>query len=141
MKDIVIITSYYPPEIGAASNRIFQLAEGLNRRNYKVTVVTPLPNYPNGQIFSDYKGKFRHISEDHGIMIYRLWILASNSKNTILRLIAMLSYSFCLLSFFITNKIPNTVIVQSPPLLVAFTCMLFLKTKKSKLILNCLGLG
>jgi glycosyltransferase involved in cell wall biosynthesis len=136
MKDILIITSYYPPEIGAASNRIFQLAEGLNRRNYKVAVVTPLPNYPNGQIFSDYKGKFRHISEDNGIKIYRLWILASNSKNTIMRLIAMLSYSFSLLLFFITNKIPNTVIVQSPPLLVAFTCMLFLKTKKRKLILN-----
>ena len=74
MKDVFIITSYYPPEIGAASNRIFQLAEGLNSRNYKVTVVTPLPNYPNGRIFTNYKGKFRHISEDHGIKIYRLWI-------------------------------------------------------------------
>ena len=29
MKDLMIITSYYPPEIGAASNRIFHLTNGL----------------------------------------------------------------------------------------------------------------
>ena len=34
------------------------------------------------------------------------------------------------------NKIPKTVIVQSPPLLVAFTSMIFLRSKKRKLILN-----
>jgi len=48
----------------------------------------------------------------------------------------MLSYSFSLIWFFMWNKIPKTVIVQSPPLLVAFTCMLFLKFKKRHLILN-----
>ena len=131
----MIITSYFPPEIGAASNRIFHLAEGL-KNDYNVSVVTPLPNYPTGNIFKDYKGKFSLKSEENGITIHRLWIYASVSKNKFLRLFAMLSYSFSLIWFFIWHKIPDKVIVQSPPLLVSFTCMFFLRSKKRKLILN-----
>ncbi|NMH89320.1 glycosyltransferase family 4 protein [Flavivirga algicola] len=136
MKDILIITNYFPPETGAASNRIFHLAEGLQKHHFKVSVLTPLPNYPTGKVFEAYKGRFRHSSVKNNITIDRLWIYASNSKNKLLRLIAMLSYSFSLFWFFIWNKIPKTVIIQSPPLLVAFTSIFFLRSKKRKLILN-----
>ena len=136
MKDILIITSYFPPESGAASNRIFHLSEGLQKRHYHVSVLTPLPNYPTGKIFEAYKGKFKQTSTENDLKIHRLWIYASNSKNKLLRLFAMLSYSFSLVWFFIWHKIPETVIIQSPPLLVAFTSVLFLRSKKRKLILN-----
>ncbi|MCK7589538.1 glycosyltransferase family 4 protein [Subsaxibacter sp. CAU 1640] len=136
MKDVLIITSYFPPETGAASNRIYHLANGLKQRQFNLTVVTPLPNYPSGKIFDGYKGKFKSKSTENGINIQRLWIYASNSKNKLLRLIAMLSYSFSLIWFFLWNKIPKLVIVQSPPLLVAFTCMFFLNSKNRKLVLN-----
>lgn len=131
----MIITSYFPPEIGAASNRIYHLAEGL-KNDYDISVVTPLPNYPTGKIFSDYRGKFSSKTKENGIIINRLWIYASVSKNKFLRLIAMLSYSFSLIWFFMWHKIPEKVIIQSPPLLVSFTCMSLLRSKKRKLILN-----
>ncbi|WP_341215308.1 glycosyltransferase family 4 protein [uncultured Wocania sp.] len=136
MKDILIITNYYPPETGAAANRIFHLTEGLQKHHFKVSVITPLPNYPTGKIFKGYKDKLKHISTEKGVKIFRLWIYASNSKNKLLRLFAMLSYSFSLVWFFLWNKIPKTIIIQSPPLLVAFTSVLFLRSKKRKLILN-----
>lgn len=133
--DLMIITSYYPPEIGAASNRIYHLSEGL-KQNYNVTVVTQLPNYPTGKIFKDYKKKFLSKSHQDGIVVNRLWVYPSVSKNKIVRLFAMLSYSFSLIWFFIWHRIPNKVIIQSPPLLVSFTCLLFLRSKKRQLILN-----
>ncbi|MGB1308259.1 MAG: glycosyltransferase WbuB, partial [Oceanihabitans sp.] len=136
MKEVLIITSYFPPEIGAASNRIFHLAKGLEKQNHKISVITPLPNYPTGKIFKNYTGKFKHSQFENNLTIHRLWIFATVSKNKFLRLIAMLSYSFSLVLFFLFNKIPKTVIVQSPPLLVAFTCVLFLRSKKRKLVLN-----
>lgn len=135
-KDVLIITSYFPPEIGAASNRIFELSQGLHNQDFAVTILTPLPNYPTGKIFADYKGQFKHVSKEQNITINRLWIYASNSKNKISRVLAMLSYSFSLVWFFMWNTIPKTVIVQSPPLLVAFTSMLFLRKKNRRLILN-----
>ncbi|MCB0446535.1 MAG: glycosyltransferase family 4 protein [Gelidibacter sp.] len=136
MNEILIITSYFPPEIGAASNRIFHLAEGLQRKKFNVSVLTPLPNYPTGKVFEGYKKRVKVTSIENDISIHRLWIYASNSKNKLLRLIAMLSYSFSLIWFFIWNKIPKKVIVQSPPLIVAFTCLLFLRSKNRKIILN-----
>lgn len=135
MKALMIITSYFPPEIGAASNRIYHLAEGL-KNDYNVSVVTPLPNYPTGKIFNGYRGKFSSYTKENGIEIKRLWLYASVSKNKFSRLFSMLSYNFSLIWFFMWHKIPDKVIVQSPPLLVSFTCMLFLRSKKRKLILN-----
>jgi len=136
MREILIITSYFPPETGAASNRIFHLAEGLQKHHFKVSVITPLPNYPKGKVFKAYKGRFKATSLENNITVHRLWIYASISKNKLLRFISMFSYSFSLLWFFLLNKIPKTVIIQSPPLLVAFTSILFLRSKERKLILN-----
>jgi len=136
MKSIFIITNYYPPEIGAAANRIYQLAEGLKKLNYSVSIVAPLPNYPRGKIFKNYKNKFKTVTDENGITVYRLWLLPSNSKNKIRRFLAMLSYSFSLIWFFVFFKIPRIVIIQSPPLLVAFTSVCFLRSKQRKLILN-----
>ena len=135
MKKVLIITNYFPPEMGAASNRIHHLAKCLGK-DFKVSVLCPLPNYPKGEIFEAYKGKLYQKEFVDGISIYRLWIYASNSKNNISRLLAMLSFSFSLVWFFITHRIPKTVIVQSPPLLVAFTALIFLSPKRHHIILN-----
>ncbi|MFD2551541.1 glycosyltransferase family 4 protein [Bizionia sediminis] len=135
-KSILIITSYYPPESGAAANRIFELATGLQKHHFRVSVVTPMPNYPKGSIFKAYSGKLKQTVLEQNVTVHRLWLYASNSKNKLLRLWAMISYSLSLIWFFIWHKIPDTVIVQSPPLVVAFTCMLCLRRKKRKLILN-----
>ena len=58
MKEILIISNYYPPEKGAAANRIEQLALKLYANNYKVSVICPLANYPKGEVFPAYKNKF-----------------------------------------------------------------------------------
>lgn len=135
-KEVLIITNYFPPETGAASNRIFSLAKGLNEYNKHITIVTPLPNYPKGRIFPKYQRKLKITTEEEQMTIHRLWVFASNSKNKFIRLLAMLSYSFSLICFFSLKKIPNKVIIQSPPLIVAFISILFLKRKRRKIILN-----
>jgi len=131
MKDVLIISNYFPPEIGAASNRIFQLAKVLSKE-HNVSIICPLPNYPTGKVFEDYNAN----ETIDGITINRLWVSPSVSKNKIIRLFSMLSFSFSVAWFIIWNKIPRTVIINSPPLLVAFISLLFLRSKKHKLIIN-----
>ena len=135
MKDIIIISNYFPPEIGAASNRIFQLSKDLSKQ-HKVTVICPFPNYPTGKIFDGYRYKFSVTETIGSVDVKRLWVFPSVSKNKFVRLFSMLSFSFSIVWFFMWHKIPKTVIVNSPPLLVAFTSLLFLNSKKHKLILN-----
>ncbi len=136
MTKILIITNYYPPETGAASNRIHQMAKSLAGQGYELKVLTPLPNYPRGKVYNEYRGKFSQKRIEDGIEVYRLWIFASNSKNIFLRLLAMLSYSFSLMWYLLFNGVPRIVIIQSPPILVAFTALQALRFRGGMRILN-----
>lgn len=136
MKEIVIISNYYPPEKGAAANRIEQLALKLKQNNYKVSVLCPLGNYPKGELFPEYKGKFSVTENREGITVKRLWIYPSVSKNLLVRLISVLSFSLSLFFYLLLKKTPHKVVVQSPPLLLSFISVLVLSWNKKKIILN-----
>ncbi len=136
MEKILIVSNYYPPEKGAAPNRIEQLALKLKENNYQVSVVCPLANYPQGKIFDAYKGKFSVNEILDGINVSRLWIYPSNSKNFAKRILSILSFSIGLFFFLLFKKIPEKVVVQSPPLLLSFLSVVALSIRGKKIILN-----
>jgi glycosyltransferase involved in cell wall biosynthesis len=136
MKEILIISNYYPPEKGAAANRIEQLALKLHQNNYKVSVICPLGNYPKGELFPEYKGKFSVTENRDNITVKRLWIYPSVSKNILVRVLSVLSFSLSLFFYLLFKKTPHKVVVQSPPLLLSFISVLVLSWKKKKIILN-----
>ena len=136
MEDILIISNYYPPEKGAAANRIEQLALKLHQNNYNVSVICPLGNYPKGELFPEYKGKFTVTETRDNITVKRLWIYPSVSKNLLVRLISVLSFSLSLFFYLLFKKTPRKVVVQSPPLLLSFISVFVLSLKNKKVILN-----
>ncbi|WP_396185290.1 glycosyltransferase family 4 protein [Flavobacterium sp.] len=136
MGDILIISNYYPPEKGAAANRIEQLALKLHHNNYKVTVLCPLGNYPKGELFPEYKGKFSVTENLQNITVKRLWIYPSVSKNIFKRSLSVLSFSTVLFFYLLSKKTPNKVVVQSPPLLLSFVSVFVLSLMRKKIILN-----
>lgn len=136
MEEILIISNYYPPEKGAAANRIEQLALKLFQNNYKVSVVCPLGNYPKGELFPEYKGKFSVTENRDNITVKRLWIFPSVSKNLLVRILSVLSFSMSLFFYLLFKKTPKKVIVQSPPLLLSFLSIFVLSIKNKKIILN-----
>jgi glycosyltransferase involved in cell wall biosynthesis len=136
MEDILIISNYYPPEKGAAANRIEQLALKLHQNKYKVSVLCPLGNYPKGELFPEYKGKFSVTEKLQNITVKRLWIYPSVSKKIFKRTLSVLSFSSILFFYLLTKKTPNKVIVQSPPLLLSFVAVLVLSLMRKKIILN-----
>jgi len=136
MEEITIISNYYPPEKGAAANRIEQLALKLDQNNYKVTVICPLGNYPKGKLFPEYKDKFSVTETRDNITVKRLWIYPSVSKNTLVRIVSILSFSTCLFFYLGFKKTSKKVVVQSPPLLLSFIAVFILSLKNKKIILN-----
>lgn len=135
-KDILIISNYYPPESGAAPNRIHTLATSLIKHNYNVSVICPFPNYPFGKIFGKHNGHFRTKTLEQNITVYRLWLFASNSKNKFIRLFSMLSFALHLFVFLLFKNTPKKVIIQCSPLFVGFFGVLICKLKRKKIILN-----
>ena len=136
MEEILIISNYYPPEKGAAANRIEQLALKLYQNKYRVTVICPLGNYPKGALFPEYKGKFSITEKLQNIIVKRLWIYPSVSKNILKRILSILSFSVGLFFYLLFHKTPKKVIVQSPPLLLSFISVFVLSLKNKKIILN-----
>jgi glycosyltransferase involved in cell wall biosynthesis len=136
MEEILIISNYYPPENGAAANRIEQLALKLDQNNYKVSVICPLGNYPKGELFPEYRGKFSVTENLQNITVRRLWIYPSVSKNILKRTLSVLSFSSVLFFYLLFKKTPHKVVVQSPPLLLSFVSVLVLSLKQKKIILN-----
>ena len=135
-KEILIITNYFPPEKGAAANRIFDMAKAYKSNDYEVLVVCPLPNYPKGSIFKGYKNKLVLSENIEGIEIKRLWLYASNSKKKFLRLISMISFGLNLFVYLLFKKTPKKVIIQCSPLFVGYFGVLISKLKRKTIILN-----
>lgn len=57
MPRLLLLTQYFPPEIGAAQTRLFELGQELSNLGWEVEVLTALPNYPRGQVFEGYDVK------------------------------------------------------------------------------------
>jgi colanic acid biosynthesis glycosyl transferase WcaI len=66
--NILIVSQYFWPE----NFRINDLAQELVTRGHKVTVLTGLPNYPEGRIFDDFILNRRKYSNFNGVKIVRV---------------------------------------------------------------------
>lgn len=137
---ILIVSFYYSPEIGAAPSRITNMAEGLQAQGAEVDVLTSLPNYPKGRIFDNYRGCFHKKELLNGINVHRYWVLASVTKNPLIRLMGMFSFSLTMWAFAFKIKHIRSydkVIIQSPPILVALSAViLFGCLFRKKTVLN-----
>jgi glycosyltransferase involved in cell wall biosynthesis len=124
--------------MGAPQSRLFEMLRGLKLMGAEVSVVTAMPNYPEGRIFEPYRGRFVKREERDGLDLIRFWLYASNSKRTFPRILSMLSFSFTsLFSFrFCAKKKPDFIIVESPPLTLAISAWILAKLTGRKLITN-----
>ncbi len=133
---LLILTQYYPPEIGAPQNRLHELAVRLKKEGVDVEVLTAMPNYPKMEIFEKYaKGLIRE-EEIEGIKVYRSKIYVSKSKSILPRLLNY--FSFVWTSYWRGRKLKNYdfLMVESPPLFLGYSAMRLSKKLKAKLIFN-----
>ena len=133
---LLILTQYYPPEIGAPQNRLHELAVRLKKEGVDVEVLTAMPNYPKMEIFETYrKGKVKSEKIDD-IQVYRSKIYVTKSKSIIPRLLNY--FSFVWTSYWRGRKLKNYdfLMVESPPLFLGYSAMRLSKKLKAKLIFN-----
>lgn len=135
---IVIISQYFLPEMGAPQNRLFELAQGLKRKGWEVNVITAMPNYPTGKIFPGYRGKFSMNEMIADLAVRRYWLIASNAPRALPRILSMVSFSASVLFsvFLLRRNRPTFILVESPPLTLAFSAWMLSKLSGAKMIMN-----
>jgi len=133
---LALLSQYYPPETGAPQRRLSHLARHFLESGHSVTVLTAMPNYPEGRIFASYGGLYRKKVED-GVQVLRTFIYPSNSPQMVLRLANYFSFVFSsavLGSFALTA--PDYLLVESPPLFLGISGYWLSRLKSTKLIFN-----
>lgn len=134
---LLILTQYFPPEVGAPQNRLFELAVRLKNSGVNVTVLTAMPNYPQMKIYDGYVGKDYVYEEIEGISVHRSSIYLPKSKSIIQRLLNYFSFVYS------SAKIGNSkigdvdvIMCESPPLFLGYSALYLKRKKKAKLIFN-----
>jgi colanic acid biosynthesis glycosyl transferase WcaI len=113
---ILVVAQYYPPEVGAAQNRIGAFVEGLLGLGHRVTVVCEQPNHPVG-VFHDGYGRRPLVSErDGSLTIHRLWVATSPRKTSKRRLAFYGSFAAGALAAVRLVPRHDVAFVTSPPL-------------------------
>ena len=135
---INIISIFFPPEMGAAPVRIFNMARELQGRGFDVEVITAMPNYPKGEIFDPYRGKVAFKEDVMGVPVLRYWLYPSVSKTPVLRLFSMISFamSMCMALPHLWRRRPDFIIINSPPIFVGLGGVMLSKLCRARTFTN-----
>lgn len=134
---VILLTQYFPPETGAAQNRLFALAKAFRKRGHQITVLTSLPNYPTGRIFEDYRYHYKYREKIEGIEILRSWLYVHPSRGTIPTVLSYLTFASTSLDIAIRCIDSADVIVwEYPPLFLGYTAMKLARRYNARLVTN-----
>jgi glycosyltransferase involved in cell wall biosynthesis len=137
MMHVLLITQYFPPEIGAAATRWGDYVQILIQKGHRVTVLCEMPNYPLGSYFPGYKRQWvkrEKVSPD--LTIIRSFAWANNRSSAIKKLGHYLIFmlSGLINAFKLRNY--DVLIISSPPLFVGVIGAIISKIKSIHFILD-----
>lgn len=92
---LLILTNHFYPE----DFRVNDLAFELSKRNYDVTVITAIPDYPQGKYFDGYSIFKKRREKTHGVNVIRLFIIPRGRGGTLRLTLNYLSYLISSLLF------------------------------------------
>ena len=117
---ILYLSQYFPPEVGATQTRACEMAQGLLAAGHHVTMLTEVPNHPEGVIRPEYRGRFWVREMLDGIDVLRVWVWTSPVKTMRTRLAFYLTYMLnaALAGMFLARGRYDLLYATSPPLFV-----------------------
>lgn len=119
----LILTQYFPPEIGGAMTRLKSFSMELIRQGHEVEVVTSMPNYPRGKFFIGYQNAFYKKDLLEGITIHRVWLYPAIGGG-LKRMLNYCSFSLTCLFGLLRARRPDYLFVESPPLFLSVPAFL-----------------
>lgn len=88
---LVITTQVFPPEIHPTAVMAVELAEGLARRGWQVTVACGLPHHPTGELAAGFGKRLRQVEALDGSRVVRVWHPTLRSRAILSRAFVMVT--------------------------------------------------
>ena len=117
---ILFLTDNFPPEVNAPATRTYEHCKEWVKQGEKVTVITCVPNFPQGKVYKGYRNVFYQKEIMEGIHIIRVWTYITANEGFIKRTLDYISFS---VSAFIAGLFQKTdiIIATSPQFFTALS--------------------
>ncbi len=132
----LLLTAYFPPEIGSASHLFYELAESLVEKNYAVTVITGFPRYYVKEKIDKYRNKLFVRERVNGINVFRTRAIFFPGHIPVFRGLWQFSVAFSLFIGGLFTGKQDFIVVYSPPLPLCLSSYLLSKIKRVPFVVN-----
>jgi glycosyltransferase involved in cell wall biosynthesis len=134
---ILIVTHYFPPEVGAPQARLSDLAAAWAASGDAVTVLTAMPSHPTGVLPPEYRRAIRRREQRDGYRVVRAWLYATPNEGVVRK-------TLCHLSFMVSSVLlggracgqADTVVVSSPTFFSIGSAWLLARLKRAQLVVE-----
>ncbi|HLV34708.1 MAG TPA: glycosyltransferase, partial [Spirillospora sp.] len=133
---ILLVTTYFEPDSGAAAVRLSRLAKLLARRGHKLTVLTSLPHYPHGQIAARYRQAWAVEEQRSDMRIMRSWLWATPSPRISRKLISQLSFMLTTTLNGLTLSCPDVILIEAQPIFTSLAGLILSRRLGAPYVLN-----
>ncbi len=136
MKILVVCQYYYPEPF-----RITDICESLVKRGHEVTVLTGLPNYPEGVILQEYRHGNKREEKLNGVNVIRCYEIG-RGKSKIKLFLNYFSYatSATLKTLRMKDQYDVVLVNQLSPVMMGIPAIVYKKKFKKKILFYCLDL-
>lgn len=136
MKILVVCQYYYPEPF-----RISDICESLVKRGHDVTVLTGLPNYPEGIVLDDYRHGKKRNETLNGVKVIRCFEIG-RGKSKLKLFLNYFSYavSATIKTLFMKEEFDVVLVNQLSPVMIGIPAMAYKKKHHKKILFYCLDL-
>ena len=122
--------------MGASQTRILEAARLLHDRGHQVTVLTGMPNYPDGIIPPEYRRSWRKTEWLDGIRVVRTAVYPAANTGFAKRLVNHVSFALSSLSAVPAVGPTDVIVAETPPLFTAAAAVVISRLLRAPLLLN-----
>ena len=126
---ILFLTDNFPPEGNAPATRTFEHAREWVVKGHKVTIITCVPNFPEGEVFEGYINKWLSKQEIEGINVWRVKTYITANEGFIKRTIDFISFMVSSLFFGLFTRKVDVVVGTSPQFFTIISAWALAKLK------------
>jgi colanic acid biosynthesis glycosyl transferase WcaI len=138
--NLVLVSAYFPPEVGSASHLYYELGTELVKRGHKVTILTGYPAYNIDQktLPAEYRSGWWMKERVNGMEVIRIRTIGMPRQIPVLRGLGQITLSLALScsGLFLAKGAFDVVLVYSPPLFLGWTAFILRRLKGMKAVLN-----
>lgn len=133
---VLLVTSWFEPDSGAASARFSQLAQRLAARGHQVSVLAPMPHHPAGRIADSYRGAWTRVEQRGQVRVVRVWLWATSSPRISRKLVSQLSFMAGALLRGWRMARPDVVLIESQPMPTGLAGVLLARWLRAPYVLS-----